>query len=166
MPCKNLKTAVMTENERELCGRNLKERVVSGEIVLADARVSTSNQAAKDSAQNCSKGKDVLQASEAEQLSERLEILEQETQTMEQAFFKTMDERRRLVSELHQQFRVIHHCLHLQNQHTANISSSGSFSFNLDELTMERIGSAVRLNRVRDMGLVCHKFYAKTQVHE
>ncbi|KAG6734015.1 hypothetical protein I3842_01G252100 [Carya illinoinensis] len=62
------------------------------------------------------KGKAVMQTGMVEQLNERLEILEEETETMKKDLFGVLEERRTLVNEIYEQFQIIQHCLCLRNQ--------------------------------------------------
>ncbi|EXB55389.1 hypothetical protein L484_016756 [Morus notabilis] len=58
-----------------------------------------------------SKGKAVMRGSEVEELSERLKILEEETQIMEEAFFGSLEERKRMMNEIYKQFQLLQGCL-------------------------------------------------------
>lgn len=62
------------------------------------------------------KGKVILQASEAEQLSTRLKILEEENEIMKQALLETVVERKRLVNEIYELFQTLRYSLHCQHQ--------------------------------------------------
>ncbi|KAJ6706523.1 hypothetical protein OIU79_011048 [Salix purpurea] len=66
-----------------------------------------------------SESKQVKQVSEAgmiKKLSERLKILEEETGPLKQEIFQHMEERRKVVAEIYQQFQTIHHRLQFENQ--------------------------------------------------
>ncbi|KAJ4718476.1 Calcium-binding EF-hand family protein isoform 1 [Melia azedarach] len=95
--------------------------------VLRDSEASGSNEAAQKSLLKYSrsrvydysgKGKEILQANGVEELNERLKILEEETEAMKQAFIETMEERKKLVNEIYQDFLKIHHRRHFGNQVT------------------------------------------------
>lgn len=62
-----------------------------------------------------SKGKAVLWCSEAEQLNKRLKILEEETKTMKEALFESMEERNNLLNDIYQQFQQLQGCLFPSN---------------------------------------------------
>ncbi|XAR67797.1 hypothetical protein NMG60_11002707 [Bertholletia excelsa] len=72
-----------------------------------------------------SKGKALVYASKVEQLHDRLRTLEQETEIMKQAFFKAMEERKKLMNEIYQQFQVIHHCISSVKQVRGHESMDG-----------------------------------------
>lgn len=99
----------------------------SSNRVLRDSEASGSNEAAQKSLLKYSrsriydysgKGKEILQANGVEELNERLKILEVETEAMKQAFIETMEERKKLVNEIYQDFLKIHHRRHFGNQVT------------------------------------------------
>ena len=65
-----------------------------------------------------SKGKAVLWGgrSEVEELNERLKILEEETEILKEALFWSMEERKNMMNEIYQQFRVLQFgCLQTRN---------------------------------------------------
>lgn len=62
----------------------------------------------KGSSGDCSKGKAVLRCGEVEELQKRLKFLEEETKTMKQALFGSIEERNNLVKEIYQQFQQLH----------------------------------------------------------
>ena len=57
-----------------------------------------------------SKEKTVLQGSEVEELNERLRILEEETETMKEALFWSMEERKNMITQIYRQFELLHPC--------------------------------------------------------
>ncbi|KAG4199005.1 hypothetical protein ERO13_A05G122100v2 [Gossypium hirsutum] len=75
---------------------------------------------------NFCKGKAVLQASEAEDLNTRLEILEEESQIMKQALLETMAERKKLVNEIYKLFETRRYTLLPKDQEDGHTFSSGS----------------------------------------
>lgn len=115
-------TDAMEEQRREMF------RLMNGKNLLTESRASSSNELVEISPTNSSrvkacsdspKGKQLKQVSEAgkiKQLSKRLKTLEEETEPMKQEFFQHMEERKKLVAEIHQQFQTIHHCLQFENQ--------------------------------------------------
>lgn len=65
-----------------------------------------------------SKGKAVLWGgrSEVEELNERLKILEEETEILKEALFWSMEERKNMMNEIYQHFRVLQFgCLQTRN---------------------------------------------------
>ncbi|XP_065868121.1 uncharacterized protein [Euphorbia lathyris] len=70
------------------------ERVISSKRLLTDSRNLTSE-------------KQVLVDTEIEQISRRLEVLEKESKIMKQELFAEVEEREKLVNEIHQQFQII-----------------------------------------------------------
>ncbi|KAJ7002851.1 hypothetical protein NC653_008159 [Populus alba x Populus x berolinensis] len=115
-------TDAMEEQRREMF------RLMNGKNLLTESRASSSNELVEISPKNSSrvkacsdssKGKQLKQVSEAgkiKQLSKRLKTLEEETEPMKQEFFQHMEERKKLVAEIHQQFQTIHHFLQFENQ--------------------------------------------------
>uniref|UniRef100_A0A2P2Q538 Uncharacterized protein n=1 Tax=Rhizophora mucronata TaxID=61149 RepID=A0A2P2Q538_RHIMU len=96
-----------------------------GKKLLTHSRAPSSNEAEKTSlmntsrsrvCENSSKGKEVSEASGIEQLHERLRILEEELDIMKQEFYEHIEERRKLVHEIQQQFQTIQNCLQFRNQ--------------------------------------------------
>lgn len=75
---------------------------------------------------NFCKGKAVLQASEAEDLNTRLEILEEESQIMKQALLETIAERKKLVNEIYKLFETLRYTLLPKDQEDGHTFSSGS----------------------------------------
>lgn len=115
-------TDAMEEQRREM------HRLMNGKNLLTESRASSSNELVEISPTNSSRdqacgdsseGKQLKQVSEAgkiKQLSKRLKTLEEETEPMKQEFFQHMEERKKLVAEIYQQFQSIHHCLQFENQ--------------------------------------------------
>lgn len=115
-------TYAMEEQRREM------HRLMNGKNLLTESRASSSNELVEISPTNSSRdqacgdsseGKQLKQVSEAgkiKQLSKRLKTLEEETEPMKQEFFQHMEERKKLVAEIYQQFQTIHHCLQFENQ--------------------------------------------------
>ncbi|KAG6780358.1 hypothetical protein POTOM_013213 [Populus tomentosa] len=115
-------TDAMEERRREMF------RLMNGKNPLTESRASSLNELVEISPTNSSrvkacsdstKGKQLKQVSEAgkiKQLSKRLKTLEEETEPMKQEFFQHMEERKKLVAEIYQQFQTIHHCLQFENQ--------------------------------------------------
>lgn len=62
------------------------------------------------------KGNIVSQAGEVEKLNRKLQILEDDTETVKRAFFSSVEERRILIHEIHELFQIIHHFLCLQSK--------------------------------------------------
>ncbi|KAB5563799.1 hypothetical protein DKX38_003853 [Salix brachista] len=115
-------TDAMKEQKREM------HRLMNGENLPPESRASSSNELVEISptnssgANNCSdssESKQVKQVSEAgkiKKLSERLKILEEETGPLKQEIFQHMEERKKVVAEIYQQFQTIHHRLQFENQ--------------------------------------------------
>ncbi|KAF9685077.1 hypothetical protein SADUNF_Sadunf03G0016800 [Salix dunnii] len=112
----------MKEQKREM------KRLMNGKNLLPESRASSSNELVEISPTNSSRvkacsdsseGKQVKQVSETgkiKKLSERLKILEEETEPLKQEIFQHMEERKKLVVEIYQQFQTIHHRLQFENQ--------------------------------------------------
>eukprot|EP00257_Ricinus_communis_P004449 XP_002517686.2 uncharacterized protein LOC8282706 [Ricinus communis] len=107
------------EDQREM------HRAMNGRKLLTDSRASNSTEVVKLPLANSSSGKkgyvnsrngkQVMQSSEIEQLSERLKFLEEESKLMKQEFLEQVEERKQLVNEIYQHFRAIYHCLQLED---------------------------------------------------
>ncbi|XP_031283893.1 uncharacterized protein LOC116142606 isoform X1 [Pistacia vera] len=140
---------------------------------MQDSRASRSNEAREKFVLKCSrgkvsnislKGKGYSQASDVEQLMERLKILEEETEAMKQTFIDTMEERTRLVSEIHQEFLTIHCCRCLGNQVTGLKSWDGSLIVNpFDKKAIMGIGLSQILQEDSNPCIVTRDY--KTNMH-
>lgn len=93
----------------------------SGKKPLTDSRVLISEKLpagcpkGKATTGDSSKGKAVLWCSEVEQLNKRLKILEEETKTLKEALFESMEERNNLMNDIYQQFQQLQGCLFPSN---------------------------------------------------
>lgn len=76
------------------------------------------------------KGMVVFQAGEVEQLNKRLQILEEDAAVIKQSFFSSVEERKKLIREIHQLFQIIHHFLCLQSQGTGEKTHAGALIIN------------------------------------
>ncbi|KAF3450915.1 hypothetical protein FNV43_RR07004 [Rhamnella rubrinervis] len=92
-----------------------------GKNPMTDSRVLISEELpadcskAKATTGDSSKGKAVLWCSELEQLNKRLKVLEEETKTMKDALFESMEERNNLMNDIYQQFQQLQSCLFPSN---------------------------------------------------
>ncbi|KAJ6327708.1 hypothetical protein OIU76_004763 [Salix suchowensis] len=115
-------TDAMKEQKREM------HRLMNGENLPPESRASSSNELVEISPANSSGANDCSDSSESKQvkqvseagkikkLSERLKILEEETGPLKQEIFQHMEERKKVVAEIYQQFQTIHHRLQFENQ--------------------------------------------------
>ncbi|KAK9281914.1 hypothetical protein L1049_004822 [Liquidambar formosana] len=137
-------TDAMTEKERGYHRDNLEESMLRGKQKLSDLRVSSSNQVTENSRVNCLKGnvginfqegKILLGAGEVKQISERLRILEEEGEMLKQAFFGSIEERKKLMNEIYQQFQIIHR--RLRNKSTEESHDGASNVYLFEDGSME-----------------------------
>lgn len=143
-------TEAMKEEERKML------RVMNGRKRLTDSKASSSNEVVKISLGNTSRGKvcsnsqgkQLLQASEVEQLIEQLRILEIETEIMKQEFFECVEESKKLVNEIYQQFQTIHHCIQRENVNGEK-PCDRSFIFNPDKVIHVTLADNVLCPNIR-----------------
>ncbi|CAK7356961.1 unnamed protein product [Dovyalis caffra] len=136
-------------------------RLMNGKNLLIESRASSSNELMEILSTNSSrvkarsnscKGKQVSEASEVEQLSRRLKVLEEENETMKQEFLQHMEEREKVVAEIFQQFQTIHDFLKFENQvHEERSPRDGS--------------SIVKFLKKAGLELAGQKFSSESQVH-
>lgn len=77
-------------------------------------RLHLSNSAVR-ACRKCIEGVVVFEDGEVEQLNKRLQILGEDGEVIKQAFFSSVEERKRLIHEIYQLFQIIHHFLCLQS---------------------------------------------------
>ncbi|KAJ6416089.1 hypothetical protein OIU84_004817 [Salix udensis] len=85
----------------------------------SESKISQTNSSGANDCSDSSESKQVKQVSEGgkiKKLSERLKILEEETEPLKQEIFQHMEERKKVVAEIYQQFQTIHHRLQFENQ--------------------------------------------------
>lgn len=100
-----------------------------GEEGSSDSRASSCNH--EISSLNCFQGsggevKVTLGAGEVKQLTKKLKSLEEEAKVLKQAFIESMEERRKLMDEIHVQLQIIRCSLPLKNQVKGEESSGGA----------------------------------------
>ncbi|GKV45453.1 hypothetical protein SLEP1_g52529 [Rubroshorea leprosula] len=101
-----------TGKERELC---LYDSGASSSKEKVKKYLVKHSRSSKGCSSNSRNGKVYLPENEVNRLVERLKVLEEETEIIKEAFFETMEERRRLMSEVYQQFQTLRLCLHHKN---------------------------------------------------
>ncbi|XP_059642893.1 uncharacterized protein LOC132284781 [Cornus florida] len=72
----------------------------------------------------------LVSAAEVKLIDERLRNLEEEAEVMKKSFFESMEERKKLMNEIDQQFQAIHRSLHSKIQFTVERSSDGILIIN------------------------------------
>ncbi|KAJ6696380.1 hypothetical protein OIU74_015311 [Salix koriyanagi] len=118
----------------------------------------------KNDCSDSSESKQVKQVSEAgkiKKLSERLKILEEETGPLKQEIFQHMEERKKVVAEIYQQFQTIHHRLQFENHHRLQ------FENQVREEGSPHDGSSsiVKFLKKAGLGMAGQKSYTDRQVH-
>ncbi|KAJ6704463.1 hypothetical protein OIU85_030291 [Salix viminalis] len=111
--CKHKDGDAMKEQKREM------HRLMNGKNLPPESKISQTNSSGANDCSDSSESKQVKQVSEGgkiKNLSERLKILEEETEPLKQEIFQHMEERKKVVAEIYQQFQTIHHRLQFENQ--------------------------------------------------
>uniref|UniRef100_A0A6N2KEB2 Uncharacterized protein n=1 Tax=Salix viminalis TaxID=40686 RepID=A0A6N2KEB2_SALVM len=106
-------TDAMKEQRREM------HRLTNGKNLPPESKISQTNSSGANDCSDSSESKQVEQVSEGgkmKNLSERLKILEEETEPLKQEIFQHMEERKKVLAEIYQQFQTIHHRLQFENQ--------------------------------------------------
>ncbi|XP_015870325.2 uncharacterized protein LOC107407545 [Ziziphus jujuba] len=103
------------EGKTEVRQFGLEKNASNGKKPLRDSMVSKSAKllvnwlkGKESTAGDCSKGEAELWSSEVEELKKRLKILEEETKTMKETLFASMEERNSLMNEIYRQFQQLH----------------------------------------------------------
>ncbi|KDP37043.1 hypothetical protein JCGZ_06099 [Jatropha curcas] len=129
-------------------------RVSNGRKLLTDSRASSSNEVAKMSLVSPSRGKvyvnscegeQILQGIEIEQLKARLEFLEEESKLMRLEFLDHVEEKKKMVNEIFQQFQTIYHYLELEN----SVDGEKGFRGSLTGLPPEEVGTVTSRDQKR-----------------
>ncbi|KAL7191485.1 hypothetical protein ACSBR2_023544 [Camellia fascicularis] len=102
-----------------------KEQSSSDSIVASSSNPVSEISSVNRSGGKLCKDKALMYGSEVDRLNDRLRTLEEETEIMKQAFIESMDERKKLMNEICQQFRVIRIVLRPRKQVTGDESTHG-----------------------------------------
>ena len=120
--CNNFGMLVSNEKETSTDLRVLSSKLDAGKQPLGHSEVQAWSK--------YHKGMVVFQAGEVEQLNKRLQILEEDAAVIKQSFFSSVEERKKLIREIHQLFQIIHHFLCLQSQGTGEKTHAGALIIN------------------------------------